>query len=453
MVAVVMLYLQNTEHHGMQKKNGRSAFSTQKSKENSGTVRSTWREGTAPSSAEIENLNQRLSSMPAEDILRWACSYIPTGELVQVTSFGPTGMVILHMLHSHGFLDNQQRNMKLQPKRPNAATVSIVSIDTLHLFQESYQHTRKVKQTYDISIHWYFPKDFNTTTSFDDAHGPDLYKTNPDTYDLLTKIEPSVRALRELKVSGWISGRRRDQGGERGNLPIVEMDGMPETGPAPIVTAIPRIKINPLAFWTHRDIWLYIHQHDIPYNILHDSGYKSVGDVMTTIPVKENDPERAGRFVGMNKTECGLHSHLARVKQLTSEGPIKSIPPTIPCPHCLELNSDNFDRLVLGVTSDGVATALTKDLLIEFYSPWCEACQEAGPHFSQIATALRSRYKDQIAVGRFDVTEHDIPNSAEAILHMKIESTPTIYLVQQNPLPTVSEYFSEHHDVATVLDW
>jgi phosphoadenosine phosphosulfate reductase len=72
------------------------------------------------------------------------------------------------------------------------------------------------------------------------------------------------------------------------------------------------VKLNPLATWTEKDIWTYIHDHGVPYNALHDDGYPSIGCMPCTRRVKPGEDMRAGRWSGFDKTECGLHVSLAK---------------------------------------------------------------------------------------------------------------------------------------------
>ena len=118
---------------------------------------------------------------------------------------------------------------------------------------------------------------------------------------MLTKVEPAARALKTLAVDVWVTGRRRSQGALRSSLPIVERqrDG--------------RVKVNPMASWSWERVWAYIHAHNVPYNALLDRGYKSVGDVHSTLPVGASADERSGRWVGQGKTECGMHTILEAV--------------------------------------------------------------------------------------------------------------------------------------------
>ena len=107
-------------------------------------------------------------------------------------------------------------------------------------------------------------------------------------------MEPLQRALDDLQVQAWITGRRRDQSAARQSLPIFErVNG--------------RLKVNPLANWTRQDLWAYTEQNGVLYNPLHDQGYTSIGDQPLTTPTAAGEDERAGRWRGTEKTECGIH--------------------------------------------------------------------------------------------------------------------------------------------------
>lgn len=220
-------------------------------------------------------LNQKLSQKKTEDILVWCETTLP--KLAQSTSFGPSGMVMMDLLHKLG------------------VQLPTIYIDTLHHFPESLEHAQNCKEHYGLDLNVYACKGTNSREEFEKAHGQELWKTDPDQYDFLVKVEPQRRALRELDVYSWVNGRRRSQGGERSKLDILEFD------------ADGRLKVNPLAYWTYGEVWDYIHKNKVPYNPLHDQGYKSIGDQMTTFPVKEGEDERAGRWSGSSKTECGIH--------------------------------------------------------------------------------------------------------------------------------------------------
>ena len=124
-------------------------------------------------------------------------------------------------------------------------------------------------------------------------------------------MEPAQRAYRDLRVSAVLTGRRRSQGGKRGDLDVIEMD---EAG---------LIKVNPLANWSFKQVQEYIKVNNVPYNELLDQGYKSIGDWHSTQPIKEGEDERAGRWKGQQKTECGIHNPRSKFAQYLREQELK----------------------------------------------------------------------------------------------------------------------------------
>ena len=107
----------------------------------------------------------------------------------------------------------------------------------------------------------------------------------------IAKVAPLVQALGELDA--WIAGIRRDQAPTRASAPKLGWDEQHELW-----------KANPLADWSDDDCWVYIRERKLPYNPLHDRGYGSIGDVHSTVP----GVGREGRWTGMAKTECGIHT-------------------------------------------------------------------------------------------------------------------------------------------------
>jgi phosphoadenosine phosphosulfate reductase len=115
----------------------------------------------------------------------------------------------------------------------------------------------------------------------------------------MRKVEPLARALTDFDA--WVTGVRRSQAATRQSVRVVEWDARHGN-----------VKVNPLARWSKEDVWDFIHEHDIPYNPLHDVGYPSIGCAPCTRPVLEGEDERAGRWSGFDKTECGIHlAHFA----------------------------------------------------------------------------------------------------------------------------------------------
>jgi phosphoadenosine phosphosulfate reductase len=121
-----------------------------------------------------------------------------------------------------------------------------------------------------------------------------LYVTSPDRCCHDRKIVPLRRAV--AGYDAWISAIRRDQTIHRAAADLVQWDAK-----------FGLIKVNPLLPWTKRDVWDFIVKNDVPYNPLHDEGYPSIGCWPCTRPVDDGENDRAGRWSGSQKKECGLH--------------------------------------------------------------------------------------------------------------------------------------------------
>jgi phosphoadenosine phosphosulfate reductase len=228
---------------------------------------------------QIAHINSHLQNLGSQEILQWSVVTLPG--LFQTTAFGLTGLVTLDILS------------KLYPEQN---PVDLIFVDTLYHFQETLDLVERVKVKYpQVRLHIYKPEGCETVEDFEAKYGKRLWERDETLYDYAVKVEPVERAYRELNVTAALTGRRRSQGGQRGTLPIVEVN---EGG---------LLKINPLADWSFQQVLDYIKINEVPYNSLLDRGYRSVGDWHSTVPVKEGEDERAGRWQGKTKTECGIH--------------------------------------------------------------------------------------------------------------------------------------------------
>jgi phosphoadenosine phosphosulfate reductase len=152
--------------------------------------------------------------------------------------------------------------------------VRVFTIDTGVLFPETYATWREIEQRYGLKI------------EVEDAVGQ-WSAENCCSQAKVAALETGLQG-----AEAWVTGIRREQSPTRADAEFVERDekrGM--------------WKYNPLADWTERDVWRYIHEHDLPYNPLHDQGYASIGCAPCTLP----GDGREGRWAGQEKTECGLH--------------------------------------------------------------------------------------------------------------------------------------------------
>ncbi|HWI07437.1 MAG TPA: phosphoadenylyl-sulfate reductase [Solirubrobacteraceae bacterium] len=154
----------------------------------------------------------------------------------------------------------------------------VVTIDTGVLFDETRATWRAFERRFGVRI------------EVEEALGAPPW-SGPQHCCGTQKVAALERAL--AGADAWITGLRREQGPSRAQTELVEVDAR-RRGIA---------KYNPLALWTERDLWARIHEHALPYHPLHDAGYESIGCAPCTRP----GSGRAGRWAGLDKTECGLH--------------------------------------------------------------------------------------------------------------------------------------------------
>jgi phosphoadenosine phosphosulfate reductase len=208
------------------------------------------------------------------DILKWAYKEYKD-DIVYACSFGAEGIVLIDLIY------------KINKK------AKIIFLDTGLHFPETYELIEKVKKRYpslEISL-------IKPTMSLEEqakTYGEKLWLRDPNVCCYLRKIVPLQQALRNSLA--WISGLRREQSPTRMNTQYINKD-----------EKFHKIKICPLIHWTWEDVLTYIDLNQLPYNPLHDNGYPSIGCAPCTSPVSEPGNQRAGRWAGHNKTECGIH--------------------------------------------------------------------------------------------------------------------------------------------------
>jgi phosphoadenosine phosphosulfate reductase len=221
----------------------------------------------------IADVQTAAESWTPHRVLNWA--FDTFGNRVAISSaFGAEGMVLIDMASRAG------KDFRL------------FTIDTEFLFPETYNLMDRIEEKYGIAIEkvcsLFSPEEQER------AQGAALWSRDPDLCCNLRKVEPLRRKLGEL--SAWITSIRRDQTSVRSSAHRVEWDN--KFGLA---------KINPIVDWTSKQVWRYIHDHDVPYNPLHNQDYPSIGCTHCTRAVRPGEDPRAGRWPGFGKTECGLH--------------------------------------------------------------------------------------------------------------------------------------------------
>jgi phosphoadenosine phosphosulfate reductase len=232
-----------------------------------------------PTQLDLNKLNQRFENAHPKDILAWSIENIPTG-LVQTSAFNVDDILITDLFYRD-----------LKPAQP----VPVLFLDTLYHFPQTLELVAKAKALYNLNLQIYKMPEVESREAFAAKYGEALWDTDIAKFHQITKIEPLQRGLNELGAIAWITGRRRDQANTRADMPIFELDTQE------------RLKINPIANWTRKETWAYVFEHDVIYNPLHDQGYPSIGDEPITTPIADGEDERAGRWRGMGKTECGIH--------------------------------------------------------------------------------------------------------------------------------------------------
>jgi phosphoadenosine phosphosulfate reductase len=233
-------------------------------------------------------LSQRIDEATAT-LVRVADGYAPA---VLASSFGAEDMVLLDLIAQH------------------APAIRVVTLDTGRLPEETHVLIDRARDRYGIAIDVHFP-DAARIAPFVRAHGVNAFYDSVELRQgccAIRKTEPLRRAL--SGKGAWITGLRRDQSVTRSGLAHEEFDA---------IHGIP--KFNPLADWSEDDVWTYIRARNVPYNALHDRGYRSIGCAPCTRAVEPGEDVRAGRWWWEHPEhkECGLHRRPVTIVRRTLE--------------------------------------------------------------------------------------------------------------------------------------
>ena len=224
--------------------------------------------------ADFERMKVLADSWKPEELLSWAFSAYGK-DVALATGMGVEGMALLHMAH------------RINPN------VKVFTGDTEFLFPETYDLIERVESRYGITIERLYsdlaPRDQEI------SYGRALWASDPDQCCNVRKIEPLRRKLATLDA--WITAIRRDQTSTRATIRKIDWDAKFDL-----------VKISPLADWTREKVWSYVLENDVPYNPLHDRNYPSIGCTHCTRAVLPGEDQRAGRWSGLGKVECGLHT-------------------------------------------------------------------------------------------------------------------------------------------------
>ncbi|MDQ4106653.1 MAG: phosphoadenylyl-sulfate reductase [Actinomycetota bacterium] len=216
----------------------------------------------------------RLEGADAWERIEWAAETYGEGLALSASFGGGEGMALLDMIS------------KITDK------VTVLTIDTGFIFKETAEFREEVMRRYRLPVEVLRPA--LSVEEQVERYGEQMRTCSPELCCQVRKIEPLQRALRNYDA--WMTGIRREQTPQRAGTKIVAWDE--RYGAA---------KIAPLADWTDEQVWSYIEEHDVPVNPLLHQGYKSIGCEPQTRPVHDDEDPRAGRWSGMDKTECGIH--------------------------------------------------------------------------------------------------------------------------------------------------
>ena len=234
----------------------------------------------APSSEELLATAQVLKDAPAEQILAWAEQQFGSSAAI-ASSFGAEDVVLIDLARKH------------------APSLRLFTLDTGRLPPETYELIEVLRNRYGLEVETFFPERARVE-ALESTQGYFSFKKNIEARKeccAIRKVEPLNRALAGRRA--WVTGLRREQSVTRTGVEAVELDA--DHGGL--------LKINPLVKWSAREVWTYIKDNGVPYNVLHDRGYPSIGCAPCTRAVKPYEDERAGRWwwESADSRECGLH--------------------------------------------------------------------------------------------------------------------------------------------------
>lgn len=228
----------------------------------------------------ISDLNKKLSDKPIVSVLENLAEKYP-GKIVFTTSFGYEDQVITDMIFK------------------NNLDIKVITLDTGRLFPETYKVYRSTLEKYKKPIKAYFPPAEKVEELLNEKGPFSFYESieNRKECCYIRKVIPLKRALSGNEI--WITGLRASQSENRSDLKKFEWDAGNQI-----------IKYNPILEWSLDEVKNYVKQYNVPYNVLHDKGFVSIGCEPCTRAIRSGEDFRAGRWWWEQNSgkECGLHS-------------------------------------------------------------------------------------------------------------------------------------------------
>jgi phosphoadenosine phosphosulfate reductase len=226
---------------------------------------------------DVRPLAGRFEREDPEAILRWALETVD--RIAIASAFQADGTCVLHMA------------TRIRPDVP------VLFLETGFHFPETLAFRDRLAER--LSLNVIELRGDHTPETQAAEFGDRLYERDPDLCCHLNKVVPFTRALHDYDA--WVTALRRDSAPSRANTPILERYEL-EPGR-------PMLKVNPVARWSRADVWRYLAEHHLPHHPLYDRGFAQIGCAPCTRAIRAGEDERAGRWDGAAKIECGLHVH------------------------------------------------------------------------------------------------------------------------------------------------
>lgn len=233
--------------------------------------------------SDLEALNRKFSTLDPREILNQVQSQY--GDSLVLAFSGAEDIVLIDMA------------------KANKLPFSVFCLDTGRLHGETYEYLDRVRNHYDLNIEIFTPSATLLEPFVNEKGMNSFYRDGHSECCGIRKVEPLNRALKNRRA--WATGLRRDQSpATRGNLNYIESDEAHKGS-----SGKPIAKVNPLLDWSSQQVWEYIREKKVPYNALHDAGYRSIGCQPCTRVSRPGEHERAARWWWEDgtKRECGLH--------------------------------------------------------------------------------------------------------------------------------------------------
>ncbi|MEW6059240.1 MAG: phosphoadenylyl-sulfate reductase [Actinomycetota bacterium] len=230
---------------------------------------------------DVRGLNERFESALPQEIIRWALEDSGLDRVAIASAFQAEGTCVIHMASL------------IHPGVP------ILFLETGFHFAETLAFKEQLTEELGLNVVALVGE--HTVEAQAAEYGPRLYERDPTLCCEINKVRPMFEALRGLDA--WITAFRRDSSPTRAHAPIVDEY---ELEPGRSI-----VKVNPVVNWTRQDTWAYLEANDLPHNPLYELGYASIGCAPCTRARFPGEPERAGRWAGLSKWECGIQTREA----------------------------------------------------------------------------------------------------------------------------------------------